>query len=253
MTNIYLIRHGQAANNVGGDVVVGNGPLTDLGVCQAERLRDRLAATGEIAADVLIASTMRRARRTAEIIAPALGLPVHLDEEVEEQRDGGAEGMTLEAIRLAWGPPTDWATDPRAPGGIPGGECPAAMQDRVTRALTRITAAHAGKTAVVVCHGGVIAAAMLFFQGFDTVASGINLVVPFPEHGGLVRRPWLPNYAPTTCSITHWQFAAADDAPGKVAWTLECYNDALHLRDLDSDRRIDWAAFARPAVVPMGA
>jgi len=65
VTQLYLIRHGQAFCNVenliaGMESDVG---LTPVGVAQAERLRDRLSATGEIAADVLIASTLPRARQ----------------------------------------------------------------------------------------------------------------------------------------------------------------------------------------------
>src|SRR5438270_13258120 len=86
MTHLYLIRHGEALGAV--KRIIGNTPLSPFGITQAERLRDRLAATGEIAADVLISSTLVRARQTAEIIAPALGLPIIFDDEVHELRDG---------------------------------------------------------------------------------------------------------------------------------------------------------------------
>src|SRR3954453_17465338 len=95
MTHLYLIRHGQAISAV--ENTVGNTRLSPLGIKQAERLRDRLAATGEIAADVLIASTMVRARETAEIIAPALGLPIHFDDEVQEWRFPEDEALNVDA------------------------------------------------------------------------------------------------------------------------------------------------------------
>ena len=60
MTHLYLIRHGEALGAV--KRIIGNTPLSPFGITQAERLRDRLAATGEIAADVLISSTLVRAR-----------------------------------------------------------------------------------------------------------------------------------------------------------------------------------------------
>lgn len=85
MTHLYLIRHGDFAIGLE-DGRYSNQGLTPLGVRQAERLRDRLA-TGEIKADVLIASPLPRARQTAEILAPALGLPVVLDAAVEEWRN----------------------------------------------------------------------------------------------------------------------------------------------------------------------
>ena len=73
MTHLYLIRHGESVANVQPIVagMRGDVGLTERGVAQADRLRERLAQ-GEIAADVLIASTLPRARQTAEIIAPAL-------------------------------------------------------------------------------------------------------------------------------------------------------------------------------------
>src|SRR6266852_2017855 len=93
MTHLYIIRHGQAISAV--QRRIGNTGLSPLGVLQAERLRDRLAATGEIAADVLIASPLLRACQTAEIIAPAFGLPIIFDSEIEEWRDPEeAEGQS---------------------------------------------------------------------------------------------------------------------------------------------------------------
>ena len=83
-THLYLVRHGEAVVNVepimGG--MRGDTGLTPRGVAQAESLRDRLAATGEIAADILISSTLPRARQTAEIIAGVLNMPVEIREEV---------------------------------------------------------------------------------------------------------------------------------------------------------------------------
>src|SRR5258708_28840260 len=97
VTHLYLIRHGEAVSNVDRTAPTagmrGDAGLTPLGRIQAERLRDRLAATGEIAADVLIASTLRRARETAEIIAPALGLPIEWDDDVQDLRVGELGGI----------------------------------------------------------------------------------------------------------------------------------------------------------------
>ena len=64
MTHLYLIRHGEAVGAVQRRVAdaIPDAGLTPLGRSQAARLRDRLASTHEIAADVLIASTFERAR-----------------------------------------------------------------------------------------------------------------------------------------------------------------------------------------------
>jgi probable phosphoglycerate mutase len=54
MTHLYLIRHGQVDGLQPGIVgsVTSDSGLSRLGIVQAERLRDRLAITGEIQADV---------------------------------------------------------------------------------------------------------------------------------------------------------------------------------------------------------
>src|SRR4051794_29958771 len=97
MTDLYIIRHGEGDYQVRKIVPgpKGDKGLSDLGRQQARRLHDRLAATSEIKADVLIASSLPRARETAEIIAPALGLPVLLDDDLQELRPGETDGLTF--------------------------------------------------------------------------------------------------------------------------------------------------------------
>src|SRR2546428_6583824 len=101
MTDLFLIRHGEALGAIHN--LIGDTRLSPLGVTQAEHLRDRLAATGEIAADVLIASTFLRAKQTAEIIAPALGLPIVWDDEVQELRPGESNGMHVREAEEKFG------------------------------------------------------------------------------------------------------------------------------------------------------
>ncbi|WP_126580138.1 histidine phosphatase family protein [Tengunoibacter tsumagoiensis] len=103
MTQLYLIRHGESMSALQG--FVGDGGLSPLGIVQAQRLHDRLAATKEIAADVLITSTFPRAVQTTEIIAPALGLTPLLDDELQELRPGRAEGLPIQTFRDRYGVP----------------------------------------------------------------------------------------------------------------------------------------------------
>lgn len=106
-THLYLIRHGEAITNVepiiGG--MRGDTGLSSLGVRQAEALRDRLTATQEIAADLLIASTLPRARQTAEIVAPAFGLPIVWEDDVQEMRAKPAIGADTPSVPLPTEPP----------------------------------------------------------------------------------------------------------------------------------------------------
>ncbi len=241
-TQFYFVRHGDATYDVD-DVAPA---LTPLGVVQAERLRDRLAATQEIQADVLIASTMRRAIVTAEIIQPALNLPILLDSDVEEIRSGEARGVSPDERKRRWGVP-QWAEDPRT-AWAPGAESPYTFTQRVTGGLARLVEEHAGKRVMVVCHGGVIRTACLFFQGLERVACiwpGPGTVA-LPEAAELVSRPWIPSLGPANTSITHWRQGYSPLA-GRPTWNLEVFNDAFHLRDLHADNpadRINWHALA---------
>jgi probable phosphoglycerate mutase len=210
-TNLYLIRHGEAwavkTNIVSGPK--GDAGLTPLGRAQAERLRHRLATTREIAADALLASTLPRARQTAEIIAPALGQPIQWDDELQEIRVGPeADGLPEAEFLERYGQP-DFDRDPFRPLA-PGGENWGQFMLRVGTALDRIIRAYAGKTVVIVCHGGVIDGTFPFFFGLNTFAL---LPVGFYTHN---------------TAITHWRLGERN---GQPRWRLMRYNDDLHLYD----------------------
>jgi 2,3-bisphosphoglycerate-dependent phosphoglycerate mutase len=224
MTNLYLIRHGEALGAV--HDIIGDTALSPLGILQSERLRDRLAATGEIAADVLISSTFKRARQTAEIIAPALRLPILFDDDVQELRDGVAEGMHVEEYRAKFGEVNFRETPFRqiAPAGENWGQ----FVLRAASALDRIIRQHEGKTIVIVCHGGVIGVSFLYFFGMGTLQ--------YPQAG----------FDTDNTSITHWAKRSVSGRPTR--WRLMCYNDDMHLRDIRSTVRIPWRAIsATPA------
>lgn len=223
MTHLYLIRHGEAISAV--KRTISNTRLSPFGIQQAERLRDRLAASGEIAADVLIASTMLRARHTAEIIAPALGLPIVFDEEVEEWRDGDADDMSFDAYQQNFkAVPFDQKPFFHL---APGAESWTQFMFRVCTALNRVIQEHAGKTIVIVCHGGVVDAAFFLFLGISTLQ--------FP-------RAFFNTH---NTSITHWHTVSSEEwIPLPQAWLLERYNDVMHLRDLNTPARIPWEGLA---------
>lgn len=213
---IVLIRHGEAEANV--HRVVG-GPrgdtgLTARGAMQAARLRDRLAE-GELRAHTLLASSLPRAAATAEIIAPALGLPVTLDDELHELRPGEADGMRLEEAALRFGLP-DFEAAPERPVS-PGGESWADFMARVGRALDRVVAEHAGQTVVLVTHGGFVDGAFVHFLG-------------------LAKGRYLPAmFATRHASITRWERRERWD--GRVGWRLLGFNDDAHLRASLTDGR----------------
>lgn len=227
MTHLYLIRHGQAISAV--EKTIADTDLSPLGIRQAERLRDRLAASHEIAANVLIASTFRRARETAEIIAPALELPITFDDEVQEWRDGMTGGNSASIEEYL----TEFTATPLEQKPFfrvtPASETWAEFAFRACTSLNRITQEYAGKTIVIVCHGGIIDCSFIYCLGLSSLF--------FPR----------AFFATHNTSITHWFRGSYTDTP--ESWILECYNDTMHLRDLDSEVKIPWRQIAsRPAL-----
>lgn len=222
MTHLYLIRHGDAATTSTNPLE--DPRLTTLGIAQAERLRDRLAATGEIRADVLISSTMLRARQTAEIIAPALGLPIVCDDEVQEWRFPEDDTLNVdEYVEHFKSIPHDQKPFFQV---IPQAESWVQFMLRASVALNRITQQYEGRTIVLVCHGGVIDASFHLFLHLST----LHLApASFDTHN---------------TSITHWYRTALEIHP--MSWALETYNDVMHLRDLHASTLIPWRELAGP-------
>ena len=211
---LVLIRHGES--NVTVNRTIGGfrtcSGLSPLGRQQVERLRLRLEATGELGADVLIASNFARAIETAEILAPGFGgIPVAIDDGFGEHDPGPEiDGMTFDEYVDRFGTP-DWTGDPHQVI-FPGGETTAQFHSRVEDALTRTVRAHRGKTVVVSCHGGVVDAAFRLL--LRTAPTGL-----FELHT-------------LNTSLTEFQPATAGDA-----WKLTRYNDAAHLADLPAGTR----------------
>jgi len=157
MSRLLLARHGQSVSNAvrrfqGAQDVA----LSELGERQAEALGQ---AIRRLPIAAVYTSPLERARRTAEIAAAGLGVPLTPVDDLRELSLGEWEGRTVEEIRALPGDPYEqWVRDPVAclP---PGGEPLAEVQARVVSAMADIAAAHPnGQQVLVVCHGGVISA-----------------------------------------------------------------------------------------------
>jgi probable phosphoglycerate mutase len=213
-TNLYLIRHGEAHSNV--ESVIGgmNGDqgLTERGVRQAQALAERLRG-GEIKADVLYASTLPRARQTAEYVAEALGMPIIWDDELHELRPGQADGLQVEEARERFEGFNRFLHEAYMPIA-PDGESWGTFQMRAAAALERLTTRHKDQTIVLVTHGGVIEVSFLHFL----------------ELGPQARRR-LAFHARNT-AITHWR--RWESSGGRAEWQLIVHNDHYHLHALDA-------------------
>jgi 2,3-bisphosphoglycerate-dependent phosphoglycerate mutase len=206
MTHLYLIRHGEYAVGLEDGRYCDQG-LTPLGMRQVERLRDRLATTGEIKADALITSPLPRARQTAEVLASTLGVPVIQDADVEEWRNEDGSLSQEAFMERVMATPSEQRASAR---WVPGCENWLEFSVRAANALNHIVREYAGKTTVIVCHGGIIEVSLSLFFGL----SGAPLQRLNIETGHT--------------AITHWQQVMPP--PGFLSdWLLERYNDRSHL------------------------
>ncbi len=210
-TRLVLVRHGEAVCNVEGVVGGRTGcrGLTDRGEAQVAALAARLRRTGELAgATALYSSVLPRARRTAELLAPALadrgGAPLAVVERCDlcELHPGEGDGLSWGEFTARFGEPR-WDEDPTVPLA-PGGESWAGFMVRAATAVEEVAAAHPGGLVVVACHAGVIEAALTAFLPVDLAG------------------PWRPRLRTAHASLTEFE-----GAPG--AWLLLRYNDATPL------------------------
>ena len=170
-TTLYLVRHGETDHNRDG-VIQGGGvdsSLNAAGRAQAQALRERLDS---VSVDALYASTLQRAKETADILArPHEPLSRTYLRDLSEMDWGVFEGEppsperdeAMGALKSAW---REGAYD-RAPEE---GESIRDVQNRAQRALRHILAREGGRTALVVTHGRylrVLLATLLDDRGLE--------------------------------------------------------------------------------------
>ncbi len=212
-TDLYIIRHGEAICNVEGLVggALGCRGLTERGHAQVVRLAQRLAQ-GEIKADLLYASTFRRARETVQPLAEALGLPIQWDDELQELRPGTADGLSGSEAEERYGHIP--LTDPYR-AAAPGSESVAGFLVRACTRLDRIVRQHEGQTVVVVAHGGIVDASFHLFLGLSLHT--------------LARAGFYTHHT----SLTQWRTHSPQHPAQIPRWFLMRYNDTAHLAGLE--------------------
>jgi broad specificity phosphatase PhoE len=161
VTVFHLLRHGE--HGLAGRVLVGRMPgvgLSERGRGEIEAVAERLAGA-EI--DALYASPLQRTRETAEIVSRRLDLPIGFRHDLLEIDFGEWTGSTFDAIRdhPAW---PLW-NQHRSIAKVPGGETMRQVQRRVVEALMELHQTHPDENLLLVSHGDVIRAALVFALG----------------------------------------------------------------------------------------
>ena len=210
ITEVILARHGEAHCNLagiaGGDKTCTG--LTDRGRQQVTRLAARLREEQESGApfNVLYAAPRRRVLESADILATALGLPVHIEPGLSGPRHGEADGQRWEEIKTAFGgPPQSDPDRPYAPGSETWNEYLA----RATACLAGLTQRHARQRVLITGHA-------------ETIEAAFTLMLALPA-GSSARAGFATDHASLTC----WHMRR--NRFGQEVWLLTAFNDTRHL------------------------
>jgi probable phosphoglycerate mutase len=149
-TRLVLMRHGSTGHSAQHRFSGRNDlPLDEAGEHQAAALAARAVGSGDIAA--VVSSPLRRARRTADVVAEALGLKVIENDDLAELDFGAWEGMTYADVQAAY--PAELAAWLASPDSAPpGGESFTSLARRARRGRDAVIAAHPGRTVLAVTH-----------------------------------------------------------------------------------------------------
>ncbi|MFC1959539.1 histidine phosphatase family protein [Chloroflexota bacterium] len=216
--HLTLIRHGQSYVNLPDweDGFIDAG-LTDLGQQQAQRLAAWLAA--HVQPTALYSSTMKRTLETTAAITAQIPLPVSTLDGLREVGNCWPDGSPVD---LSQGEPAwteHWASARPFNPVFRGGETWMDFITRVGRVMADIAAQHTDPDDIVlvVCHGGVIGAAL-------DIAFNIG---PWRRNDG-----WNHN-----TSITHLEYLSPgskqDKYSGNEVWRLHGMNICYHLLEPD--------------------
>lgn len=209
--HLYVIRHGQSFVNLPDwDGKDSNMPLTPTGEKQAQALADWLPAYLP-AVNVIYSSTMRRARKTAEIVAAAYHMDIQPDARLRElgnnKIDHSPYPDDASPPRFDWS--AYWASErPFAPVTTnEGGESAMHFRIRVAAFLEEMIEIHPKQTVMAVCHGGVMDAVFDYCFGI-----------------GPWRRCEINTY---NTGVSHFEYIAL---AGRETWRLYQHNSIEHLR-----------------------
>ena len=157
---LILVRHGETHWNEAGRVQGGDSDieLNDTGLEQARKLAAFLKNEPIVA---ILASPLRRAVATAEIIASQHQLPVGIEQGLKELKVGDLEGISISSLRTTFSQfLLQWRQDGEAMK-LPNGESLVDLQQRAWKVIEGLLEKHKDGTAVVVSHYFVTLAIIL--------------------------------------------------------------------------------------------
>jgi probable phosphoglycerate mutase len=217
LTTVYLIRHAETARP---DVFHGFESDTDLGARGYRQAAALGPAVAALQPDVLVSSGMLRARRTAESISRACGLPIQIEPLLHERKVGDMQGTPIRGEFGVW--PETLARWVAGDTGYapPGMESFDQIRARVMPVWDRITGENPGKTIAVVAHGIVIRVILL------SVADGYN-AADWPRLGRISNA----SISEVAGSGSAWRLVRAGAVPDEVRSAHESAEPGARPRD----------------------
>lgn len=150
---LYLIRHGEIEPGALGNLIGRTDvALSERGMEQARRLAEKLSS---VRLDAVYSSDLRRACRTAEIIAEHNQATAQTSAAWREIDMGEWEGRTLSALNDEAPEQVALLFDAPASFKYPGGESFADFAVRIKWALDQLLQTHRHGEIALVAHGGV--------------------------------------------------------------------------------------------------
>lgn len=208
--DIIFLRHGESVGNAESRWQgQADFPLTDRGREQAHALADRWQSDA-VRFDHILASPLKRARETANIIADALNLPVEFDPIWLERDIGGVSGMTSDEVNRRY-PNREFLTPFSAVVGNEG-EGDWELYLRAGQALHLLLRRNPGKY-LVVSHGGLLNQIMYAVIGITPQA----------------------NFSGPRFRFKNTGFAHVRYFPKSHRWQIDTLNDRSHWNGKDSD------------------
>jgi broad specificity phosphatase PhoE len=165
MTVIHIVRHGEtvwhAENRYTGHTDV---PLTPLGLAQGENL---VPWARKAHLDVVMSSDLSRARLTAQPVADALSLQLHVDPMLREVNFGQGEGLTPAEMQHRFPDARAAFEATPASSALPGGESGGAAVERALPIIASVMTAAEANTGLFVIHSTLGRLLLCEFLGID--------------------------------------------------------------------------------------
>jgi len=208
--DIIFLRHGESVGNAESRWQgQADFPLTDKGREQARALTDRWFVENRIF-DCILASPLKRAKETADIIGDSLKLPIETDPIWMERNIGEIAGMTGEEVNRRF-PNREFITPFSAIVGDEG-EGDWELYLRAGRALQGLLRRKPGKY-LIVSHGGLLNQIMYAMVGITPHA----------------------NFSGPRFRFNNTGFAHVIYHPDSHRWQIDVINDRAHWNGKDSD------------------